>query len=580
MAADSEVIRSFLVSLGFHVNETGSRKFNTTLDRTKITAFGTGKAILAIGAAAQTMVAAYASSMEKLYYSSRRTGASVENIQALEFGARKVGLAAGEAQGALENMGAAVRTNPGLRGLMDQILGTDTGKMDQAQAMVALVQRLTTMPHYMGAQFANLFGIDERTFLMLKDGLPELIKGEQERRDMNRRAGIDAEEAARASVEYANSLRDLTGRITVLIQRLSIELLPAFREFNRLAIDAIDYVQALDFSKMNAGASTPAVKELGTALTLLADTWERIGKSKQAQAYFADIQTRASGAAKSVVELLTGLAYLASGEWKQAGNKLRSAAVGALKVSPIARTAVGAFDAFNRWRDSYRGPNDPASAYHGETPQEAAARKAGKAPPPARPAPPQPPPESWGDKSRRLLGVPRGIRNNNPGNIEFHRQEGATSDGRFAKFQNPGQGLGALAAQLDIYNTRGINTISQIVSKWAPANENDTAAYMAAVSKKMGAAPNARLNLRDPNVLSRLMGSIIGQENGYNPYDDIQLLSAAQARVGDGTGVTIHQKTDIHVAPGPTAAATANEVGRAQGRVNGDIVRNMQGALR
>lgn len=577
MAADSDVIRQFLVSLGFRVDETGSRKFDGTLDRTRRTALTTGKAIIGIGVAAAGMVAAYVSSMEKLYYASRRTGASVENLQALEFGTRKIGLAAGEAQGALEAMAAAVRTNPGLRGLMDQLLGTDSSKMDQAQAMIALVQRLSSMPHYMGSQFANLFGMDERTFLMLKQGLPELIKGEKERIELNRRAGINAEEAARASVEYANSLRDLKERVVVAAQRISIELLPAFREFNRLTIDAIDYVSKIDFTKMMAKEATPEIKELNTAFELMVATWTYLAKTEPGQNFFANIKTNAEGAGKAVVELLTGLAYLASGEWKQGGSKLWSGLKGAVSSSGGAIVARGTFDWLNTWRDSYRDPNDPNSSYNGESPSEAAARRAGK----VLPAPPAgAPPMSWTDRARAMVGVPRGIRNNNPGNIEFRGQPGASSDGRFARFENAGQGLSALAAQLDRYNERGLNTVAKVIGTWAPNNENDTAAYVAAVSKKMGVAPNAPLNLKDASVLSRLMGSMIGQENGYNPYDEIQLLSAAQARVGDGTGVTIHQKTDIHVGAGPTAAATGTEVARAQGRVNGDMVRNLQGSVR
>lgn len=577
MAGDSEVIRSFLVSLGFQVNETGSRKFDTALGKTGKTALATGKLILGVAAAAQAMVAAYTSSMEKLYYASRRTGASVENLQALEFGASKIGLAAGEAQGALEAMAAAVRTNPGLRGLMDQLLGTDTSAMDQADAMIALVQRLSSMPHYMGSQFANLFGMDERTFLMMKQGLPELIQAQKDRIELNRRAGIDAGEAAKASVEYANSLRDLTARITVLTQRLALELLPAFREFNRLAIDAIDYVQRLDFSKIGFGSARAEMQELNKAIDHFLKTWTMLSKTEEAGNFFDNLRSNAERTSKGIIEMVAGLAYLASGEWKKGGSLVLGGLKEQIMGSGPAVAVRGAFDWINTWRDSYRDPNAPAGSYSGESPAEAAARRAGKKPPAAK-APPPVAATSWTDRMRAMVGVPRGIRNNNPGNIEFRGQEGAVSDGRFAKFSNPAQGLYALAAQLDKYNARGLNTISKVISTWAPANENDTAAYIAAVSKKMGAAPNAKLNLKDPEVLSRLMGSIIGQENGYNPFDEFQLLSAAQARVGEG--VTIHQKTDIHVAPGPDAAATGAAVGREQRRVNGDMVRNFQGAVR
>lgn len=563
MADDSTVIRDFLVRLGFQVNESGNKKFDNALNKTAKTAGAAGKTLLGVGLAAQAMVAAYTSSMEKLYYASRRTGASVSNIQALEFGAQKIGIAAGEAQGALEGMAAAVRSNPGLRGLMDQLLGKDSSQMDQAKAMIELVQRLSSMPHYVGSQFAGMFGINEKTFLMLKQGLPELLKAEEERLAMNKRAGLNAEDAAKASVVYANSIRDLTTRIGVLVGRLSIELLPAFQRFNELAVETIDHIQGMDFKNLNLGPVSKEVGELNKAFETLVKTWTMLSKTEEAGNFFSNIKNSALDASKGIIEMIAGLAYLASGEWKKGGSLVWSGLKGQVKGSVPATAARGAFDWINAWRDSGRGKNEPDSAYNGESPSEAAARRArGQVAPPSAAA-----------------GGTRGIRNNNPGNIEFRGQPGATSDGRFARFANASYGLEAMAAQLDLYNQRGLNTIAKVVSKWAPKDENDTAAYIAAVSKRMGVDPGAKLNLKDANVLSSLMGAMITQENGRNPYNEFQMLGAAQNRVGDG-GVTINQNTEIHVAPGSSAAATGAEVGRVQGRVNGDMVRNFTGAVR
>lgn len=240
MAAEADVIREFLVSLGFKVDQTGLKKFTNTLTGVSTEAGFVSKSVIGIGLAAQAMVAQFSSSMEKLYFASRRTGASVENIQALEFGASKIGIAAGQAREALESMGAAVRTNPGIRSLMDGLLGKSTAGLDQAQVMVELVQKLSQMPHYEGAQFAQLFGIDEKTFKMMVDGMPELLAAEKERIELNRRAGIDAQAAAAAGHEYANSLRSIATRLTVVRDRIALELLPSFREFNKSVTEALD----------------------------------------------------------------------------------------------------------------------------------------------------------------------------------------------------------------------------------------------------------------------------------------------------------------------------------------------------
>lgn len=230
MSAETETIRSFLVSLGFAVDTTQEKKFTGSLEKTGKTALAAGKGILAVATAAQAMVAVFTSNLEKLYYASQRTGASVGNLQSMESGAKRIGLQAGEATAALENMAAAVRMNPGMRGLMDTLVGHDSAGMDQTAAMLELVQKLAAMPHYMGAQYASMFGIDEKTFLMLKNGLPDMLAQMERFGKLQRDAGLDPDKAAEASQAYQNMMRDLTDKVTILGQKLSIALLdPAIR---------------------------------------------------------------------------------------------------------------------------------------------------------------------------------------------------------------------------------------------------------------------------------------------------------------------------------------------------------------
>ncbi|HAX2930464.1 TPA: lytic transglycosylase catalytic, partial [Escherichia coli] len=70
----------------------------------------------------------------------------------------------------------------------------------------------------------------------------------------------------------------------------------------------------------------------------------------------------------------------------------------------------------------------------------------------------------------------RGERNNNPGNLNFAGQAGASLErpgGRFARFETAFDGLRALARQLMLYAGRGINSVEKIISTWAPASDNN-----------------------------------------------------------------------------------------------------------
>src|SRR6478752_3046324 len=102
---------------------------------------------------------------------------------------------------------------------------------------------------------------------------------------------------------------------------------------------------------------------------------------------------------------------------------------------------------------------------------------------------------------------PRGIRNNNPLNIEAGSftasQPGYQgSDGRFAKFETPDQGVGAAEKLLDVYNQKhGINTIAGIVSRWAPQSDgNNVMAYADSVARDVGVSPTQPLDLNDAQL--------------------------------------------------------------------------------
>ncbi|MGF6837068.1 hypothetical protein QF001_000935 [Paraburkholderia youngii] len=180
---------------------------------------------------------------------------------------------------------------------------------------------------------------------------------------------------------------------------------------------------------------------------------------------------------------------------------------------------------------------------------------------------------------------PRGIRNNNPGNLNYVGQSGATKEtgpgGRFAVFQTAEEGLRALADQLRRYGQHGINSVKAIISKFAPASENNTQAYIGSVSKGLGIGADSALNLNDPRVLQGLMGAIIHVENGKNPYSAEQIAAASGARAASAPGsapVSVSQTTTIHVSGTGDPNSTAQAVAHAQGGVNQRLVRNMKTA--
>ncbi|MDT4855694.1 hypothetical protein FQZ97_900570 [compost metagenome] len=126
---------------------------------------------------------------------------------------------------------------------------------------------------------------------------------------------------------------------------------------------------------------------------------------------------------------------------------------------------------------------------------------------------------------------PRGIRNYNPGNIERSntRWQGMaldqSGDERFIVFGHPVWGIRAIARTLITYQDSRrakdgsrIDSVREIIERWAPAHENDTSAYAKQVAKALAIGPDdERVDVYDFDTMRALVIAIIRHENGPGP---------------------------------------------------------------
>lgn len=135
---------------------------------------------------------------------------------------------------------------------------------------------------------------------------------------------------------------------------------------------------------------------------------------------------------------------------------------------------------------------------------------------------------------------------NNPTNLRWAEGYGThnTKSGDFAVFPTLDEGVLASAKQLQIYGTRGVNTVRDIANKWAPSNENDTAAYIRHVVKTTGINESEKLNLNDPVILAKLISAMASKEG-------------AGSRVSEGAVIQIFNNT------GGNAIVSSSQLGVA-----------------
>jgi len=129
--------------------------------------------------------------------------------------------------------------------------------------------------------------------------------------------------------------------------------------------------------------------------------------------------------------------------------------------------------------------------------------------------------------------TPRGIRNNNPGNIERSNNNWVgkiynADDPRFEVFDTAENGIRALAKLLIVYDKKGFDSVRKIVTKYAPASENNTQSYIKSVSDYIGLEPDDEIDISDDQSLLLLIQAIILHENGILPYGESIIFNAIQ----------------------------------------------------
>ncbi|MBI6182677.1 lytic transglycosylase domain-containing protein [Serratia proteamaculans] len=191
------------------------------------------------------------------------------------------------------------------------------------------------------------------------------------------------------------------------------------------------------------------------------------------------------------------------------------------------------------------------------------------------------------EQHAQSASAPRGIRNNNPGNLNYVGQNGAALENhatpRFARFNSAFEGFSALGKQIKAYYNgtskaagyQKLQSVEAIISRFAPASENNTQGYIDKLSKMLGVGRGDSLNIHDPQVLATLMNGITQIENGKNPYAPEMVLKAAQSTVGASGGAN-NPVFNINVQGGGDPRETARLTGNAVEGVYRRQTRNLQ----
>jgi hypothetical protein len=601
----TEVIREFLVSLGYKVDSSGERKFIDGVKNVSKEVAALGVAAVATATAVMAGVTKMANGLEELYFTSQRTRASAENIKALGFAADNLGSSSDAARGSIEALAKFLRINPGGESLLKswgiQTRDANGELRDTAVLLTDLGKLFRSMPYAQAYARANVLGIDEKT-------LQALIKGTDEFSDRYKqilaRYGLDVTKATELYHQFNISLRDLKANFEVLGTVVGTRIIGILNELE-YRWDSID-ASTKDNIKTVAewvaglvagmaiilGGPVVWIGALAAAIALLWDdfkVWKEGGKSLIDWGKWKPEIDLAKAGIDMIGDGLNNLWAIAKFAWPhivEGWHELTEAVKEAYEWVMKVVHAVEGSKAVQWVLEKTQGTRDAVGAAYskgfqwlkasvdaGMTPdakKDAAAfgnaasqiwnQITGKPYEHGQPGAPAP-----ADGSQ-----PLGIRQNNPGNLR------TGPGGTFGSYATPQEGLNALSNQLGLYfngqsraaGFQKLQTIRDIISKYAPSSENNTPAYIADVAGRLGVSPDAQLNLNDVATKAKLMQAITLHEQGRNPYSDAQYQQAAGAQLSTQTTINVY-------GPG-NPQETASAVGREQDSVNQRLVRNFQ----
>lgn len=125
----------------------------------------------------------------------------------------------------------------------------------------------------------------------------------------------------------------------------------------------------------------------------------------------------------------------------------------------------------------------------------------------------------------------------NPLNIKVFGNNWSGMVGQDARghaiFETPQDGICAAAKILKTYASKyGINTVDGIVDRFCAASDGVTRAYISNVCKAMGVNPGEALDVKDPQVMTKLISAMMRQEIGAVAYSQETISAGVHKALG------------------------------------------------
>jgi hypothetical protein len=244
-------LQEYLIGLGFDLDQRGFSRFSGMVSSSKDLATQLGQAAVSTALSVGLVIRKVAQEYEELYYRSQRTESSVESLRAFSFAARQVGISSEASASQVEALAERMRLQPGFGGFLSAF-GVERDR-DPKRTLLNYVETLKSRfgeaQYFVAARFAQIAGMDERTFRAMWQNLDRLKREQSDQERRQREAGINATDTAVRFTEWNREVNRLGDSLGLIQTRIALSFLGP-------ATAAIQTLEALTSGFIKADVAT------------------------------------------------------------------------------------------------------------------------------------------------------------------------------------------------------------------------------------------------------------------------------------------------------------------------------------
>ncbi len=226
---NSEIMREYLVRLGYQTDVVSLRRFEDNLGRTSKRLLKVGSTVAGIATSIGAATTAFSYHMRRMYFASELANSSVKNLNAMGYAGKQIGISGDAMESAIKGMAQAFRLNPGMKALIESF-GIKVSGRDVSDVMVDTVEAFSKMPEWQGIQFAQMFGLDPDTYHMMITHLDTLKQKKEEDLAIFKKMNVDVDASKSVIMEYTSTLDRLGEEFEAVGTKILLKLVPAFKE--------------------------------------------------------------------------------------------------------------------------------------------------------------------------------------------------------------------------------------------------------------------------------------------------------------------------------------------------------------